>query len=100
MAKSRNELSDILHRFCANVYYQPPSGYKISYPCIVYELDRPDVIYANNEKYRMYDQYSLKYITRNPDDLTRNEIIKLRLCSAEKPYVAENLYHYPFRIYW
>lgn len=100
MAKPRDQLSDILHQFCDNVYYQPPSGYKITYPCIIYDLDRPDIRYADNALYALYDQYFIKYITRDPDDDTRNQIIRLELCSAEKPYMADNLYHYPFRLYW
>lgn len=100
MAKSRSKLSKVLFEICENVYYQPPTGTHINYPCIVYDLDRPDVKYADNAPYALYDQYSLKYITRDPDDMTRNQILRLELCSADKPYVAENLYHYPFRIYW
>lgn len=100
MAKPRSALSEILHQFCDNVYFQPPSGYKIKYPCIIYDLERPDVTYADNAPYALYDQYLIKYITRDPDDDTRNRIIQLELCSADSPYSADNLYHYPFRIYW
>lgn len=100
MAKPRSKLSEVLHTFCDHVYYQPPTGHKIVYPCIIYDLDRPDVTYADNAPYAIYDQYSIKYITRDPDDDIRNQIIMLTLCSADKPYMADNLYHYPFRIYW
>lgn len=100
MAKPRSKLSDILHTICANVYYQPPTGYKIKYPCIIYDLNHTNVRYADNAPYALYDEYSLKYITRDPDDSTRNEFLKLELCSPERFYIAENLYHYPFRLYW
>ena len=100
MAKSRKKLSELLRTFCKNVYYQPPTGTKILYPCIIYDLDRPDVTFADNAPYALYDQYSLKYITRDPDDQVRNQIIMIPLCSADKPYIADNLYHHPFRLYW
>lgn len=100
MAKSRKKLSELLHTFCKNVYYQPPTGTKITYPCIIYDLDRPDATFADNAPYALYDQYSLKYITRDPDDQVRNQIIMIPLCSADKPYIADNLYHHPFRLYW
>lgn len=100
MAKPRTKLSDVLYTFCDNVYFQPPSGYKIQYPCIVYDLDKPSVTFADNSPYTIYDQYSILYITRDPDDDTRNKLIRLELCSASKPYSADNLYHYPFRLYW
>ena len=100
MAKPRSKLSEILHTFCDNVYFQPPTGRKIEYPCIIYDLEKPDVTFADNAPYAICDQYSINYITRDSDDDTRNQIIRLPLCSAERPYVADNLYHYPFRIYW
>jgi hypothetical protein len=100
MAKPRKKLSELLHTFCKNVYYQPPTGTKITYPCIIYDLDRPDVTFADNVPYALYDQYSLKYITRDPDDQVRYQIIMIPLCSADKPYIADNLYHHPFRLYW
>ena len=100
MAKPRARLSEILHTFCDNVYFQPPTGRQIKYPCIIYDLEKPDVIFADNAPYAIYDQYSIKYITRDPDDDVRNQIIRLELCSADRPYVSENLYHYPFRLYW
>lgn len=100
MAKSRKKLSELLHTFCDNVYFQPPTGTKIKYPCIIYDLDRPDVTFADNAPYAIYDQYDIKYITRDPDDNVRVQILMLPLCSADKPYVADNLYHHPFRLYW
>ena len=100
MAKSRDELSKLLHTFCDKVYFQPPTGYKIVYPCIIYDLDRPDIKYADNAPYALYDQYSLKYITRDPNDDTRNQLIMIPLCSPDKPFIADNLYHFPFRLYW
>ena len=100
MAKSRKELSTLLHTFCKNVYFQPPTGTKILYPCIIYDLDRPDVTFADNAPYAIHDKYFIKYITRDPDDQVRNQIIMIPLCSADKPYIADNLYHHPFSLYW
>lgn len=100
MAKPRSALSDILHQFCDNVYYQPPTGHQITYPCIIYDLEKPDVTFADNAPYAIYDQYTIKYITRDPDDDTRNQIIMMKHCSADRFYMADNLYHYLFRVYW
>lgn len=100
MAKSRNSLSEILNEICNNVYFQPPSGYKLTYPCIVYDLEKTDVKYADNVPYAVYDLYFIKYITRDPDDSTRNQIIQLPMCSSERVFVSDNLYHHPFRLYW
>ena len=100
MAKSRSELSSVLHGLCKNVYFQPPTGTKITYPCIIYDLVRTDVRYADNAPYALYDEYSLKYITRDPDDPVRIQLVMLPLCSSERSYVNDNLHHYPFSLYW
>lgn len=100
MAKSRTELDNKLHEFCANVYFQPPSSIRLDYPCLVYDLEKTDVKYADNAPYALHDVYFLKYITRDPDDFTRNQIIMLPMCSSEKVYISDNLYHHPFRLYW
>ena len=100
MAKSRQSLSSRLHELCSHVYFQPPSSIKLTYPCIIYDLEKMAVKYADNAPYALYDMYSIKYITRDPDDLTRNQIVMLPLCSYERDYVSDNLYHHQFRIYW
>lgn len=100
MAKLRTALSDIFHSMCPNVYFQPPTGTKIKYPCIIYELERTNVRHADNVPYALYDLYNIKYITRDPDDPVRNQLVMLPLCSSENSYVSDNLHHYPFYIYW
>lgn len=100
MAKLRSDLSDLLHTVCDNVYFQPPTGTRMSYPCIVYDLDRTNVQFADNTPYVLYDEYSLKYITRDPDDPARNQIIYFPYCSSERFFIVDNLYHYIFRMYW
>lgn len=100
MARPRAELSAILHDICPNVYFQPPANKKITYPCIIYSLDRIDVTPADNTSYRTMNEYSLKYITRDPDDANIVIIRGLRYCSMEKAYSSDNLHHYPYRIYF
>lgn len=100
MARPRSELSAILHEICDNVYFQPPTGTKLTYPCIVYSNDRIEVVHADNAPYALYVSYSIKYITRDPDNEARFKIARLPMCRAEKFYTADNLYHYPFSLYF
>ena len=100
MAKPREQLSDKFHELCSNVYFQPPTGTRIKYPCIIYELDRTDVRYADNTPYVLYDEYSVKYITRDPDDPVRTQLVRFPLCSSDRMYINDNLYHYPYKLYW
>jgi len=84
-----------------NVYFQPPENVKIQYPCIVYEYETPDVMYANNNAYFFIQNYKVTYITREPDnDMTERLLRSFKRIRPENSYVADTLYHYPFNLYY
>ena len=100
MVKPRTDLNDLLHTFCDNVYFQPPTGTSLSYPCIVYTLDNLDSVYADNAHYDINSRYTLTYITRDPDDENRIELVKLPMCRFDRHYKSDNLNHYVYTIYY
>lgn len=100
MARPRSELSSLLHEYCDNVFFQPPSDKKLTYPCIIYSLDAVDVLYADNGPYRLHDRYSITYITRDPDDENIHKILMLPLCKFDRHYSSENLHHYAYTIFF
>lgn len=100
MAKPRSQLSEILHGICSNVYFQPPTGTMLTYPCIIYQLDGIDVLPADNVHYGLHNRYSITYITRDPDDANRHTIIELPYCSFNRFYTSDNLNHYSYTIYF
>lgn len=95
----RIDLHATLRNICPNVYFQPPETIKLTYPCIIYHLNKIDKIYADDGTYRLMNQYSVMYICKDPDDLTRDEIAVLPYCSFDRFYTADNLNHYVFRLY-
>ena len=99
MASPRSDLSAILHGMCDNVYFQPPTGKELAYPCFVYNLEQIDTRRADNAAYTLNDRYLVTYITRDPDNDVKNQMAKLPLCSANRFFINDNLYHYPFTIY-
>ena len=82
-----------------HVYFQPPEGFKIEYPCIVYELDRIDSLYANNVPYNQMASYSLTLIDRDPASELPFRIAELPRCKHDRRFVTDNLYHDTFTIY-
>lgn len=91
--KNRKELHDKLITICPNVYYQPPSNVKMTYPCIRYEVSQGQNWYADNQKYHQWMDYQIMVISRDPDsDIPRN-ILELPYSHMENHYVAENLHH-------
>lgn len=99
MAKSRDYLSAKFHELCNNVYFQPPTGTKLKYPCILYSFENVDKKNADNRGYIIHTKYSVTYITRDPDDMIKFELIRLPLSALDRTQTVDNLYHYYFTIY-
>jgi hypothetical protein len=90
----------MLETFVPEAYFQPPSNVAMKYPCIVYELDDDDKSYANNIVYRHLKKYQVKLISNDPDDPIRDLLDMLPLCSFERRYVAANLTHDVFNLFF
>lgn len=82
-----------------NVYFQPPTGTKLQYPCIVYNLATANDVHADDKIYRRLYRYSLIYITKDPDDPKRDLIDDLPYCAFDRSVVNDNLYHFYYTIY-
>ena len=50
-----------------NVYFNPPEGFKLKYPCIIYEIDDIMSLKANDRNYHNYVAYSVMVIDTDPD---------------------------------
>ena len=85
-----------------HVYFQPPPTAKMQYPCIIYKKNVMDAVYANNKKYGKSQNYTITAVYKNPDsDLSERLFSSFDFCSPNTPtYVADNLYHDVFTIYW
>lgn len=97
---NRQGLSKILHRFCDNVYFQPPSGYQLKYPCIIYERKTGDTIYADDFPYRHEKAYVITVIDPDPDTTIPDKVAMLQMCKEDRFFTSDNLNHYVFTIYY
>lgn len=103
MAKSRRlklhqELLDLTQ---LRVYFQPPENQKMEYPCIVYELEIGKNLKADNKSYLYTDCYSVKFIHRDPDTELPDEFLRhFQYIRRGSRYIADNLYHDPFTLYY
>jgi hypothetical protein len=92
--------------FCAildskNVYFQPPQSLRMSYPCIRYSPSTPDQTYANNKFYRGMKRYEGVIIDSDPESVIPSKLQeRFGLFSLGEPYVADNLNHYQFTLYY
>lgn len=98
----RYEFQTILERILGskNVYFQPPSNRKLTYPCIIYQLDRIAGRHADNLPYSRRKAYQVTWVGSNPDDDTPDKIGTLPESSFVRFYISDNLNHHVYRVYW
>lgn len=83
-----------------NVYYDPPESVKMQYDAIRYSRKKIDNRFANNNVYKQNNAYEVIVIYRDPDSDIPIKISKLPMCSHDRHYVADNLHHDVFTLYY
>lgn len=83
-----------------NVYFQAPENLIMKYPAIVYERDYANVLYADNQSYRVTKRYQVTLIHEDPDTDTWDKIEALPLCSFVRHFETDELHHDIFNLYF
>ena len=83
-----------------NVYFQPPSSIRMKYPAIVYSRDDFWTNHADNLPYMQTVAYQVTVIDEDPDSEIVKKVAKLPLCTYDRNYVADNLNHDVFILYY
>lgn len=81
-----------------NVYFQPPPGFLMSYPCIVYNRSNIRTRSADNVPYALTNQYTITVMDPNPDSTIPDSIAKLPQCSFDRAFRTEGLNNNVFTI--
>lgn len=112
--RSRLDLHEKLKDFIGNdnVYFEPPEGYKMSFPCIKYNLSGADVLRANDSIHRFMKRYSVTIITRDVDEgeewrpsaredgIIEGFLKTFEHSSFDRPFKSDNLMHFVFTLYF
>lgn len=94
-----DKLIDILGN--RNVYFQPPASVQLSYPCVIYNLGTGDIKRADNSVYAYTNSYEITFIYKKPNmDILEQMLRSFSMCSVSRVYVADNLNHYVFNVYY
>lgn len=83
-----------------NVYYQSPPSVLMNYPAIRYRRVRIDNQHANDGVYSSQNQYELTVIDDDPDSTIPDRVNRIPSARFIRPYVADNLNHWVFEIYY
>ena len=81
-----------------NVYFQPPSGVTLVYPCIVYGLDTITKANADNRAYLKNKVYKVTYIDTRPDSNIPDKLVDMPSSRMTAVYTSDGLYHYAYAI--
>lgn len=95
----RDRLQEVLG--LDHLYFAPPSGFKMEYDCCVYKIARRPVKHADNIRYLKHIAYECMLIFRDPDsDLPEKLMDGFPLCEWNRRYMADNLTHEVFIVYY
>jgi uncharacterized protein involved in high-affinity Fe2+ transport len=95
------KLVEIIKPLGGRVYWQPAENTKMVYPSINYSLDADDSTFGNNLRYSKFGRYEVQLIINNPEhESIIEEILRLPMSTLENNFVAENLQHYQFTVYY
>lgn len=82
------------------VYFQPPENFKMKYDCIVYKRNPKDNRHADNRVFGQRQGWTITHISQKPNPPAVQTLSELPTCRPEQAYVADNLYHNVFHIYF
>jgi hypothetical protein len=82
-----------------NVYFQPPTSVLMKYPAIRYSRSKIENVRAGNSVYKQHNAYEVIVIYKDPDSALPMQVSQLPLCSFDRHYVSDNLYHDVFTLY-
>lgn len=103
MEKRRIQLQEKLVEVLGSdqVFFQKPINLMIKYPCLIYSRISPKIMKADNKPYVGWMGYEVIGISKNPDnDLISKMLNAFQFCYVGNSYIADNLYHQPFTIYY
>lgn len=72
----------------------------MEYPCIVYHKEPGSTEYADNRPYTYEQQYEVKLISEDPDSVIFDKLKWFPKSRHSTDYVADNLNHSVFAIFF
>lgn len=100
--RDRIELQSMLEELLGNknVYYNPPESVKMKYPAIRYSVNEIEKKTADDTAYLFEKSYKIIVIDSKSDNEIIEKLMRLPYCSHNSYYIADNLNHDVFTLYW
>lgn len=102
--KHKNDVGDILSNVIGDedlVHFQPSESIKLTFPCILFKFEGFKDFFANDGRHMLREKYSVTHVYQNPEADLKEEILSAFLfASFDRQYIADNLYHDVYTIYY
>lgn len=99
MNRREETIKPQLQAICSNLYFQPPTGTDMEFPCIVYSRMRIDQKKADNIKYKSDVVYKVIVIDRDPDSSIVDAVSQLPNTKHTQFYTKNNFNYDVFTMY-
>jgi hypothetical protein len=98
----RLELQEILVGLLGSneVYFQPAENVNMSKRSIVYNRDHSRTLFADNSPYKTKKRYQVTVIVDDPDSDIPDKVEALPMCIFNRSFVADQLYHFVFNLFF
>jgi len=96
----RLSLQALLKTLTDTVYFDPPAEDRMTFPCIVYEIDEEYVDYADNNPYNLTLGYQVTVIAEDPDTDIRGKLSLLPMSKLLRHFVSDGLHHYVYKTFF
>ena len=101
MGRSRLDFQQELRTLAPKAWYLRPPDNRISYPCFVYKSVSPRMVRADNLGYLRSPGDEVLYISETENEAIIDALTeRFPFCSPGAPYISDDLFHYPFTIYY
>lgn len=81
-------------------YFQEPPNTAMKYPCIKYELDDVEVIYADNIPYQRTKRWQITVIDQDPESPISEAVAGLPTSAFDRSFRADNLNHFVYNLFF
>ena len=98
---SRLELHSKLIEYTNNVYFQPPSNIRMSYPAIVYSKTPKFKEFGNDRVYIKKQGYQVTVMDKDPDSLIADDLEEdFQYCSISQYFTNDSIHHVTLELYY
>lgn len=102
--RSWNDLQQTLQELMGpdvKVWFQPPEGFKLSYPCIVFNRTNALTNYADNNPYRVTKRYTVTLMSKTADnEELLDKLLLFPMCTYDRQFINDNIVHDVFSIFY